>query len=104
MSRNKLTEVPDEIEHLKALRVLSLQTNNIRDLPYCLGTIITLRLLKVMGNPVNPTLQRILDGNGMSPNPALIKDENERDTVLTKMLTEHMRSHTARRDSGEDST
>ena len=85
---------------MKALRVFSVQHNNIRDLPYCLGSINTLRMLKVMGNPLNPTLQRIVDGNEASPTPSpvFMKDENERDTMLTKKLMEHMRH------SGEDST
>lgn len=99
LSRNKITEVPDEIEHLKALRVFSIQNNNVRDLPFCLGSITTLKLLKVTGNPLNPTLQRILDDSDssatQSPNS---KDENERDTKLTIKLTEYMRN------SGDDST
>ena len=91
---------------MKALRVFSIQNNSIQDLPYCLGSISTLRMLKVIGNPLNPTLQRVLDGDGelSSPSPALMKDDNERDTILTKKLTEHMRQHAAMRESGEDST
>ena len=106
LSRNKLTEVPDEIELMKALRVFSVQHNNIQDLPYCLGSIGTLRMLKIMGNPLNLTLRRIIDGSDASPSPSpvLMKDENERDTILTKKLTEYMRDHAALRDSGEDST
>ena len=98
ISRNKITEVPDEIEHLKALRVFSIQYNDVKDLPFCLANITTLRMLKVTGNPLNPVLQRIIDDSDSSPTQSNAADENVRDTMLTRKLTEYMRQ------SGDDST
>jgi len=93
MSRNKLTEVPEEIERIKALRVLSLHHNYIEDLPNCIGHINTLRMLKLAGNPLNPDLRDLIEGNENSPaTPALPTNENEKDTYLTTGVIEYLRA------------
>lgn len=91
---------------MKQLRVLSVQQNNIRELPYCLGNISTLRMLKVIDNPLNPKIQRVIDESDFSPSvsPVLMNAEHQRDTKLTRKLREHLRHQAALRDSGEDST
>lgn len=106
LSRNKLSEVPDEINNLIALRVFSIQHNNIQDLPLTLANITTLRMLKLVGNPWNRNLQRIIDGtdDSSSLSSSYMKDDNERDTILTKKVLDYMRNHATPRDSGEDST
>ncbi len=91
---------------MKALRVFAIQHNRIEDLPLGLGDIGTLRILKVTGNPLNPTIKRIVEGNEdvLSPaTPAHATDENERATIVTRKVIEHLRSQALRRDSGEDS-
>ena len=90
---------------MKALRVFSIGHNNIQDLPFCLGSISTLRMLKLSGNPLNPSLKRIVEGNQdvLSPSLGLAKNENERDTILTRKVTEYLRTQAAAKDSGEDS-
>ena len=95
LSRNKISEIPNDIESLKALRVFSIQHNSIEDLPNCLGSTSTLRMLKMAGNPWEPGIKRIL-GTG---DPS--KDDNERDTSLTPPIKEHLRAR-AVKDSGED--
>ena len=91
---------------MRALRVFSVQNNQIRDLPYCLGNINALKMLKVMGNPLNITLQRVVDSSNASlaPSPVLMKEDDQRDHEWTAKLKDFMRNHIASRDSGEDST
>lgn len=98
--------MPEDIDKLKALRVFSIQHNNIEDLPSRLGNINTLRMLKLTGNPLNARLKRLIEDNEstLSPStPALNYNENEKDTILTKKITEYLRAQGAVRDSGEDS-
>jgi hypothetical protein len=98
--------VPKEIDKMKALRVFAIQHNRIEDLPLGLGDIGTLRMLKVTGNPLNPSIKSIVEGyeDALSPaTPALPNDENERDKIVTRKVIEHLRSQAAIRDSGEDS-
>ncbi len=105
LSRNKISEVPDEIEQMKALRVFSIQHNNIGDLPFCLGSINTLRMLKLTGNPLTPRLKRIVEGSDISPgpSPAFVDNEIEKDTMSTKKVLEYLRTLAAAKDSEGDS-
>lgn len=50
MSENKLEEIPESLANLKALRVLRLQNNRLKTLPYALGAVITLEELDCAGN------------------------------------------------------
>ncbi len=106
LSRNKLSEIPNEIEGLKALRVFSIQHNNLDDLPDCIGSISTLRMLKLMGNPLHPGLKRIVGSSEMSPSPspAFSKDDNERDTLTTRPIKDYLQARAAVKESGEDSS
>lgn len=105
LSRNKISEVPDEIEQMKALRVFSIQHNNIGDLPLCIGSINTLRMLKLTGNPLTPKLKRIVEGSDLSPSPspAFVDNEIEKDTMSTKKVLEYLRTLAAAKDSEGDS-
>jgi Leucine-rich repeat (LRR) protein len=95
LSRNKISEIPSDIESLKALRVFSIQHNSIEDLPKGLGSTSTLRMLKMAGNPWEPGIKRILSTGDTT------KDDNERDTMLTPTIKEYLRAR-AVKDSGED--
>ena len=88
---------------MKALRVFSIQHNDIRDLPNCLGSISTLRMLKLTGNPWEPGIKRILGSGELSPSQSLApeKEDNERDTFLTTPVKEYLRGRSIK-DSGED--
>lgn len=105
LGRNKLSEISDDIERMRALRVFSVEYNNIADLPLCLGNISTLRMLKLFGNPLNPGLKRIVGGNDtvLSPPPPFVNNDNERDKVSTKKVIDFLRAQAASKDSGEDS-
>jgi len=63
-------------------------------------------MLKVIGNPLNRNLNRLIHGSEDSLSPSLshMKDDNERDTILTRKIFDYMRNNAAPRDSGEDST
>ncbi len=90
--------MPDEIGSLTALRVFSVQNNDLQDLPTTLLTISTLRMLKVTDNPFNRNLSRVIKGSED------VQDHNERDTILTRKILNYMRNNVTPRDSGEDST
>ena len=104
-SKNKISEVPDEIEQMKALRVFSIQHNNIGDLPFGLGSINTLRMLKLTGNPLTPKLKRIVEGSELSQgsSPAFVDNDNGKDTMATKKVLEYLRILAAAKDSEGDS-
>lgn len=106
LSRNYLQVIPEEIEKMRALRVFSIQHNSIQDLPLGLGSINTLRMLKLTGNPLNPKLKKLLENHEeiMSPStPVLPSDENEKDKILTRKITEYLRTQATLKESGEDS-
>ena len=92
---------------MKALRVFSVQHNNIGDLPFCLGSINTLRILKLTGNPLTPRLKRIVEGSDRSPgpSPAFVDNDNniEKDAMSTKKVLEYLRTLAAAKDSEGDS-
>lgn len=50
LSENKLEEIPASLAGLKALRVLRLQNNKLKTLPYALSAAITLEELDCSGN------------------------------------------------------
>lgn len=103
LSRNKLSRVPEEIENMKALRVLSLLNNNIGDLPPCLGLLDALRVLKIAGNPLVPTLLRILDGSDGSSSPPLTAlADNEKESLVTRKIKKYLKAE-AVKESGEES-
>ena len=106
LSRNKLSDVPHEIEGLKSLRVFSIQHNNLDDLPNCIGSISTLRMLKLIGNPLHPDLKKIIGSSerSPSPSPAFPKEDNERDTISTKPIKEYLQARATMKESGEDSS
>lgn len=89
---------------MKALRVFSLLNNNIGEIPSNLGLLDTLKILKVAGNPLKPSLKRIVDGNDDSNSPPLTAlADNEKDALLTKKIKKHLKSEITTKESGEES-
>ena len=94
LSRNYLSNIPEDICNLKALRVFSIHHNHIEDLPQCLAYISTLRVLKLRENPFKPELRDVIIGyeNSLSPStPALQTDENENDMIITARVVDYLR-------------
>ena len=103
MSRNELTKIPEEIVNMKGLRVFSLLNNNIGEVPSSLGLLDTLKILKIAGNPLKPSLKRIVDGNDDSNSPPLTAlADNEKDTLLTRKIKKFLKSELAAKESGEE--
>ena len=90
---------------MKALRVLSLLNNHIENIPYCLGSLDTLRILKLAGNPLTSDLLRIVNGNDGTSSPSLATlTDNEKDTLLTKRIKKFLKVEAAARESGDGSS
>lgn len=51
-SDNRLTSLPDSLEHLSRLRELHLRNNNLTSLPESIGTLQELRQMDFRGNPL----------------------------------------------------
>lgn len=89
---------------MKALRVLSLLNNNIGEVPLNLGFLDTLKILKIAGNPLKPSLKRVVDGNDDSYSPPLTAlADNEKDTLLTRKIKKYLKSEIVAKESGEES-
>lgn len=90
---------------MKALRVLSLLNNYIETIPYCLGNLDTLRILKLAGNPLSSDLMRIVNGSDGTHSPSLVTlTDNEKDTLLTKRIKKHLKVEAAAKESGDGSS
>jgi len=90
---------------MKALRVLSLLNNYIETIPYCLGNLDTLRILKLAGNPLSSDLMRIVNGSDGTHSPSLATlTDNEKDALLTKRIKKHLKVEAAAKESGDGSS
>ena len=92
---------------MQALRVFAIQYNSIQDLPPGLGRIATLKLLKLIGNPLNAQLRTLVQSSDDSmspPTPGIPNDDNMKDRVVTQKVTEFLRSQSAIKESGEESS
>lgn len=78
---------------MKALRVLSVLNNNIDDVPYCVGYLDTLRVLKLGGNPLTHDLKRIVESTDGSPSRSAI--DYEKDALLTKKVKSYLKAAAA---------
>ena len=87
---------------MRALRVLSLGNNLLKDIPFVIASL-DIRILKLAGNPLNPELMRVVEGVAVSPSRATLLD-NEKDVIMTRKLKKYLKAaETAARDSGGDS-
>ena len=89
---------------MKALRVLSVMNNKLESLPFSLGFLDTLKILKLTSNPLNEGLKNILEGNDGSPAPLTVPlAENEKDVMLTKKIKKFLKNEAAALESGGES-
>ena len=86
---------------MKALRVLSVLNNNIDHVPFCVGYLDTLRVLKLGGNPLTHDLKRIVDSTDVSPSRSAI--DYEKDALLTKRVKKYLKAAAAASGSGGES-
>ena len=93
MSRNDLTYVSSDVENLKVLRVLSLRHNNVKDLPICLAGIVTLRMLKLDGNPWKTEIEEAIRAAEAtySPTTPSRPDDSARDRHITAVIVDYLR-------------
>ena len=88
---------------MKALRVLSLMNNNLEGLPFSIGFLDKLDVLKLASNPWNDGIKGVLDGSNESQSPG-VKPIAENDTqALTKKIKKHLKDEAAALGSGGDS-
>lgn len=66
LSNNKITHLPSELGFCFRLKYLYLFNNQINQLPWELGTLYNLQFLGIEGNPLDPTLLKILTEKSMT--------------------------------------
>ena len=89
---------------MKALRVLSVMNNNLQGVPFSLGSLDTLKILKLANNPLHEGLKNVVEGNDGSPIPFNVPlAENEKDAMLTKKIKKFLKTEAASLESGGES-
>lgn len=78
--------------------------NALKDLPFSLGHLESLRLLKTAGNPLNEHLKSIIDGSESTPSPkATPLGEHERNAFVTIKIKSYLKSEALAQESGAES-
>lgn len=104
MSRNFLTELPEELRNMKSLRFLSLMNNRLQNLPYSLGFLESLRVVKLGSNPLNDALRGLMDGEDLSFSPADTSlGGNQKEAIITFKIKQHLKSEATTLESPADS-
>ena len=81
---------------MKSLKVLSVMNNNLEMVPFSLGFLDSLRIIKLAGNPLDVELRRIIDGNDTTPSPlATPLAENGKDVLVTLRIKQHLKHEAA---------
>ena len=83
----------DEIGNLKVLRVLSIRHNQLKDLPLCIGSFKSMRMLRLDENPWNPELHEVIQEGEASYRTSSSGrfDESECDRHLTPFVTDYLK-------------
>ncbi|KAF5241178.1 hypothetical protein FANTH_9174 [Fusarium anthophilum] len=95
LSRNKIEYLPDDIAKMSSLKVLAVQKNKIQHLPFCISEMTTLLALKIDGNPLTPTLSRIVEAQCLGAAPNSARDNENNDMVVTAQIKQVLK-HEAR--------
>lgn len=86
--------MPDEVNKLRSLRVLSVMQNRLEDLPAGLSEMNKLQILKVAGNPLRYPLRRVLEASEADIAPSAMTD-NEKEVAVTAELKLFLKSRLA---------
>ena len=90
---------------MRSLRFLSVMNNSLTSLPYSLGFLESLRLLKLGSNPLNDSLKALVDNHDSSISPTNSNiSENEKEAVITVKIKQHLRSEATTLDSPAESS
>lgn len=88
---------------MKALRVLALTNNNLEGLPFSIGFLDMLDVLKLASNPWNDGIEGVLNGSSWSQSPGFRSVAENAAQVLTKRIKKHLRDEATALESGGDS-
>lgn len=102
MSSNKLECIPDEIREMRALRVLSVMKNQIRNVSANVAMMDNVKILKLDHNPLNPDLKRIVDQGANSPSEVKGADTTSREIDTTEKVKRSLRTMGGPIQSSED--
>ncbi|KAL4921247.1 RAM signaling pathway protein-domain-containing protein [Aspergillus aurantiobrunneus] len=91
LSRNKISQLPEEIKKLTSLRVLSVMQNRLDDLPLGISDMNKLQILKVAGNPLQYPLRRVLETSEAEIASSTMTD-NEKEVALTAELKRFLKT------------
>ncbi|KAL8930185.1 MAG: hypothetical protein Q9208_000802 [Pyrenodesmia sp. 3 TL-2023] len=99
---NEIRIIPEDIQSMRSLRVLSLAKNKILNVPTCVKDLDTLRMLKLAGNPLRLDLASIVEAKDTQLPFDEGATDNEKDTFITSSLKHHLTVEAAN-ESGEGS-
>ena len=86
------------------LRFLSVMYNRLQNLPYSLGFLEQLRLLKLGSNPLNEKLRNLVDSRDVSISPTSSNiSDNEREAVITVRIKQYLKSEATTLESSAES-
>lgn len=91
LSRNKISQLPEEIKKLSSLRVLSVMQNRLDDLPLGVSDMNKLQILKVAGNPLRNPLRELLETSETDIAPSTMTD-NEKEVAVTAELKRFLKN------------
>ena len=98
--------MPEEIKDLKALRLLNVMNNHLETIPFCIGHMDNLKVIKLGNNPLKDGLRDIHENVDVSPSlrtAGLKASPNERDGILTTKMKKFLLDEAASLESGGDS-
>ncbi|KAL8900029.1 MAG: hypothetical protein Q9207_005893 [Kuettlingeria erythrocarpa] len=87
---NEIRIIPEDIQFMRSLRVLSLAKNKILDVPACVKDLDTLRMLKLGGNPLRQDLASIVEAKDAHLPFDEGATDNEKETFITSSLKHHL--------------
>jgi hypothetical protein len=91
LSRNKISQLPEEIKKLTSLRVLSVMQNRLDDLPLGVSDMNKLQILKVAGNPLRYPLRKLLETSETEIASSAMTD-NEKEVAVTAELKRFLKT------------
>ncbi|KAF5706996.1 RAM signaling pathway SOG2 [Fusarium mundagurra] len=89
---------------MASLKVLAVQKNKIQHLPFCISEMNTLLALKIDGNPLTPTLSRIVEAQYLEAASNSARDNESTDMAVTaqiKLVLKHEARFTASRSASQ---